>query len=135
MYKFLLSACVFALAICNNVNAQSKLSICAGVDGEGNCYLTNSKYITSPEKEDGLFFMMVSNRQGLNTSAIDFKVYNVNKSGEETLAKSMRQEVGADWVFAWKSELFASPGKYNVVIFDNNGNQLDKKLFELIKFQ
>jgi hypothetical protein len=135
MKKFLLSVCVFVLAICSSGHAQSKLSICAGVNEEGNCFLTNSKYITSPGKEDGLFFMMVSNQQGLNTSAIDFKVYTVNKTGEETLAKSMRQEVGADWVFAWKSEMFVSPGKYSVVIFDNNGNQLDKKLFELVKFQ
>jgi len=134
MNKFIISIAVFALAICSNLNAQSKLSICAGVNEEGNCFLTNSKYITSPGKEDGLFFMMVSNQKGLNTSAIDFKVFTVDKSGEETLAKTMRQEVGADWVFAWKSEMFASPGKYSVVIFDNNGNQLDKQLFELIRF-
>jgi len=135
MYKFFISISVFALMICTNLNAQSKLSICAGVDGDGNCFLSNSKYITSPEKEDGVFYLMVSNTEGLKTSAIDFKVFNVNKSGEETLSKSMRQEVGADWIFAWKSELFVSPGKYSVAIFDNNGNQLDKKLFELIKFQ
>ena len=132
MFKFLLSVC--ALVLCTSVSAQSKLLICAGVNEEGNCFLNNSKYITSPGKEDGLFFMMVSSQNGLNTSAVDFKVYTINKSGEETLTKTMRQEVGADWVFAWKSEMFASPGKYSVVIFDNNGNQLDKQLFELIRF-
>lgn len=133
MYKHIL----FSIAILFSINgqAQSKLSICAGVDGEGNCYLTNSKYITSPGKDDGLFFMMVSNQSGLNTSGIDFRVYTINSNGEETLSKSVRQEVGGDWVFAWKSEMFASPGKYSVEVLDNNGNKLDKKSFELIRFQ
>ncbi len=115
--------------------AQSKLSICAGVDGEGNCYLNNTKFITSPGKADGLFFMMVNNKNGLNTNSIDFKIYDVNAKGEESLTRSVRQDIGRDWIFAWKSELFNSPGKYSVEITDGNGLLLDKKTFELMLFK
>jgi hypothetical protein len=129
------SVLCLGLVFQNELAAQSKLSVCAGIDGEGNCYLSNSKFITSPGKEDGVFFLMVNNAGGLNTNAIDFRISSVNNKGEEILMRSVRQEIGADWIFAWKSELFNSPGIYSVSIFDANGLQLDKKMFELFRFQ
>lgn len=116
-------------------SSQSILSICASVDGDGNCYLDNTKFITSPGKNDGLFFMMLTNRSGLNTQAINFKISKIDDKGLETPINNLRQDVGADWIFAWKSELFNSPGKYSVAVYDNNGIKLDKKSFELIRFE
>jgi hypothetical protein len=111
--------------------SQTTLNFCTSVDRDY-CYFNNTKFISPIDSTQALIFLLVKNPTGFNTSNLKFNIYTLDKTGKETLKNTLEQPVEHNWDWAWKSDLFKSPGKYKVKIYDQNNNSLAEKTFELI---
>lgn len=114
------------------VYSQTTLSFCTGVDNS-KCQFNNTKFITTPDSTTARIFMMVSgaNDIPLGTTKLVYKIYNIDKKGNELYMATLDQEMKPDWVFAWYPYTFNTPGKYEVKIYNDATEMLSTKSFEL----
>ncbi|MFN8323159.1 MAG: hypothetical protein U0T74_10925 [Chitinophagales bacterium] len=114
------------------VYSQTTLSFCAGIDNE-RCAFNNTKFISVPDSSTAKIFMMVSgnNDQTLATGKLIYKLYSVNKKGEETYINTLEQSIQPEWIYAWQPAFFNTPGKYTVTVYNDANRILNTKSFEL----
>ena len=114
------------------VYSQTTLSFCAGIDNE-RCAFNNTKFISVPDSSTAKIFMMVSgnNDQTLATGKLIYKLYSVNKKGEETYINTLEQSIQPEWIYAWQPAFFNTPGKYTVKVYNDANRILNTKSFEL----
>ena len=114
------------------VYSQTTLSFCAGIDNE-RCAFNNTKFISVPDSSTAKIFMMVSgnNDQTLATGKLIYKLYSVNKKGEEVYINTLEQSIQPEWIYAWQPAFFNTPGKYIVKVYNDANRILNTKSFEL----
>jgi hypothetical protein len=123
----------FAVSICSTLAySQTTLRFCTAVDPAGGyCSFSNTKFITSPDSATGRIFARIHNTGGLGTNHITYKIYAIDTLGKENYTRSFEQDIQPDWDMAWQPEVFASPGKYTVRVFNEAGQEMANKSFEL----
>jgi hypothetical protein len=127
--KYLLPI-VLASLFSSNVFGQTTLSFCAAMRDE-NCIFNNTKFISSPDSSTTEITMLVRNSSGLSTLTLNYKLFVLNGKGEEILLKTIPQTSQAEWIYAWQSNNFKSPGKYKVRVYNDKDEQVCSKSFEL----
>ena len=120
----LLSFCLLFL------KAQTTLSFCASVEKDGYCAFYNTKFITSPDSVTGKIYMLLRNPNGIGQKHVVYKIYNVDKEANETLLSTIEQNMEPDWIYAWQTGTFKSPGKYRVMVYTDGDELISNKSFE-----
>lgn len=109
---------------------QTTLNFCTAVDKDY-CYFNNTQFISPIDSAQALIFIMVRNPNGFNTSGLIYKIFSIDKNGEEKNLTTLTQESETDWTWAWKSFLFPTPGKYVVKLYNRENQLLKSNSFEL----
>ena len=131
--KKLLPLFILTILISSAYSQQTTLSFCAGIDNE-RCAFNNTKFITSPDSTIAKIFMMVAgdNELPLGSTKLVYKIYQLDKTGAETMINTIEQNIEANWIYAWQSAFFYTPGKYTVKVYSDTNRLLNNKSFELI---
>lgn len=115
--------------------AQTQLYFCTAVDPQsGFCVFNNTKFITSPDSNSARIFIKVNNADGFASDTLIFKIFSVDKDGEETFSHALTQKIEKDWDMSWQNEKFNSPGTYLVKVYNDTGLLICSKSFELLKY-
>ncbi len=117
---------------CTLAYSQTTLSFCAGIDNE-RCAFNNTKFISVPDSSTAKIFMMVSGNSDLTLASgkLIYKMYSVNKKGEEVYINTLEQSIQPEWIYAWQPAFFNTPGKYTVKVYNDANRLLNSKSFEL----
>jgi hypothetical protein len=75
--------------------------------------------------------MLAANQQGFGTDSIFFEMSSIDKNGVEKFYSSLSQGVENDWIYAWKTVYFESPGRYAVRILNRQKQLQAQGTFEL----
>jgi len=127
------TALIVLMLTLTNLFGQTTLSFCASVEPNGYCIFNNVKFISTPDSNTTRIYMEVRNPDGISSTKITYKIYIIDKDGKETLAHSLEQEIQKDWAVSWQPEIFPSPGKFSVKVFNDAGQQICGKAFELFR--
>ena len=77
--------------------------------------------------------MEIKSESVIGSSKVFFKIFSVNKNGEEKLENTLEQRIEPNWTMSWMPYLFASPSKFNVKVFNAENQLLCAKSLELIR--
>jgi hypothetical protein len=124
IFSFLITATYFT-------KAQTTLSFCTSVEKDGYCAFYNTKFITSPDSSTGRIYMLLRNPSGIRQKHVTYHIFTLDKNGTETLINKIEQSMEPDWIYAWQTGTFQSPGKYRIKVFTDAGQLLCNKSFEL----
>jgi hypothetical protein len=127
----------FAMLFATYIYGQKvTVSFCASVEQNGYCNFNNTKFITSQDSTNGRVFMEVRGTDApIGATKIIFKVYKIDKAGGEKFSTMLQQDIKPDWFFAWMPNVFESPGKYAVKIYNESDQLICTNSFELIPFK
>lgn len=114
MVKHLLVTLIGVFAILYS-HAQSQIQFCVQVNKDGTC-LTPSKEFDI-DKAGGTISMLLKSEGGLQTDKVRYKIYMMDAAGNETLSKTIDQNTGADWNFAWMDISFYDAGSYKIKVY------------------
>jgi hypothetical protein len=111
--------------------SQTTLSFCTHVQDNGYCAFDNNKFITTPDSTTGRIFMKINSTITLGTK-LTYKIYKVDKNGEEKFSQLVDQSIQPDWMMAWEPYTFATNAKYTIKVFNDADKMICSKSFELI---
>ena len=123
-----------AMILClNHTYGQFILEFCASVDKNGYCLFNNNRFILSPDSTTERIWMEIRNPESFKgLTKLTFKIYSVEKDGEEKYDSMIEEPVQDDWVFAWEPYLFKSAGKYHVKIYNGKEELICSKNLEVL---
>lgn len=128
--KKLISLFVLALTA-GALYSQATISFCTYVDMQGYCAFNNNKFITTPDSTNGRIFIKINSNEPLGSKLV-YKIFSVDKAGEEKQTNSFEQAINADWYSAWQPYVFATNASYKVQVFNDADKMISSKTFELI---
>jgi hypothetical protein len=111
--------------------SQTTINFCTAVEKEY-CYFNNTQFISPIDSSQALIFMFIKNQNGFNATTLFFNIYSIDKAGKETKIKTLEQACDLDWTWSWKSELFPTPGKYKLKLYNQQQQFINEKSFELL---
>ncbi len=114
--------------------SQTTVSFCTYVEQEGYCALNNTKFIASKDSSTCKIFMKVISKAPIGTK-VTYKVLTIGNNGLKTQLQVIEQSIQGDWLMAWMPYNFPAGAKYLVEIFNNAGEMLCSKDFELFNFE
>ena len=100
--------CLLVMGAVSVTYSQTTLSFCASVEKDGYCAFDNTKFITSPDSEEGRIYLLLRNKDGIGLTHATFKLFTIDKEGKETFMTSLDQDLSTDWIYAWKIGFFKS---------------------------
>jgi hypothetical protein len=116
-------------------HSQSLLSFCTFVNNPTQeCIFDNTKFITTPDSTHGRIFMMLKSSQAFGTAKLTFKVFGIDRFGNEVLVNTIVQDVQPEWLSAWQPGVFTSPGKYMVKVYKEDGTLINSRGFEFFNY-
>lgn len=118
---FLLSACIWL----QFAAGQNTLRICSYVDNNGKT--TTAQNIFTIREGDELK-MLLNSENAIETSRLDYKVYNVSSSGYTSYSTTISQDAEANWVWAYKGIVFHSSGFYLIKVYKRDGTYMCENL-------
>ncbi len=110
---------------------QASVRFCATVFQNGECVLQNTKFFSSQDSVVQKVSMLASNPHGFGTDSLYFEMSSIAKNGVETFYSSLSQSVESDWIYAWKTVYFESPGRYAVRVLNRQKQLQAQGTFEL----
>lgn len=113
------------------LSAQTTLSFCTSVEGDGYCAFNNTKFITSSDSATGRLYMLLRNSNGIGQTHVTYKIFSVDKEGVETYQNAIEQNMEAQWLYAWQIGFFKTPGKFKVKVMSDDNKTICSKSFEL----
>lgn len=129
--KRLLAVLIIMLACKCTLLSQTTINFCTAVEKDY-CYFNNTQFITPIDSSQALIYMLIKNNTGFNATNLQYKLYSIDKTGKEVALKTLEQPCERDWTWAWKSELFNTPGKYIVKLYNEQQQLVNSKQFELL---
>jgi hypothetical protein len=100
------------------VSAQTKLSFCTYVNSANQeCVFENTKFISTPDSTHARIYMMLYGPDSFGTSQVFYKIYSIDRFGQEASYKTVTQAVQGSWKTAWQPYSFTSPGKYLIKVY------------------
>jgi len=130
MQKVFLLCCLSFFSFIN-AKSQATVRFCATVYQNGECVLQNTKFFSSQDSITQKVSMLAANQQGFGTDSIFFEMSSIDKNGVEKFYSSLSQGVENDWIYAWKTVYFESPGRYAVRILNRQKQLQAQGTFEL----
>jgi hypothetical protein len=126
----------------SQVAAQAKspvvLNFCASVESvSGYCNFNNTRFITQADSTSGKIFMEVKSTgtAPINATTLVFKIYKVNKAGDEKFETMLQQNIKPEWIYAWMPYNFDSPAKFDVKVYNESDQLICNRIFETIAFK
>ena len=134
--KKVITLCLLMISF-SSIYSQVTLDFCASVESNGYCNFNNTKFIAQLDSTTGRIFMEVKSKDQspINANVVIFKIYSVDKAGNEKFVNILQQNIKPDWLYAWMPNVFTAPGKFNVKVYNENDTLLCSKMFELISFK
>lgn len=105
------------LAYCSAYSQNAALTFCTHVNSPTQeCVFENTKFITTPDSTHAKLFMFFHGRVPIGAGRLTYKVYAIDRFGNEVFLRDVNQDVQAEWLTAWQPDVFTSPGKYMVKV-------------------
>jgi hypothetical protein len=102
---------------------------CLGADSLGNCKESADEFKWNGGQMK--IHTLLLNKDGLNTTRLSFKVFEMKSKGDPDLAADLSETVAPKRLYAEKDILFFKPGRYKVDIY-NAANNLISSSFVTI---
>jgi hypothetical protein len=133
MKKF--TGCAMGLFLCLLAHSQMSLSFCTFVNAQDReCVFDNVKFITSPDSTHARLYIMVKSSEVFGVEKLLYKIYAIDRFGNEVFLNTIQQDVHADWQSSWQPAIFNSPGKYMVKVYKDDEHMLAGKGFEFFNY-
>lgn len=114
-----------------NAKSQATVRFCATVYQNGECVMQNTKFFSSQDSITQKVSMLAANQQGFGTDSLFFEMSSIDKNGVEKFYSSLSQGVENDWIYAWKTVYFETPGRYVVRVLNRKKQVQSQGTFEL----
>jgi len=75
--------------------------------------------------------MILRSAEVFDTTRLTFKIYEIDRFGNEVYVNSVLEDVQLTWRTAWQPALFISPGKYIVKVYRDEAHMITSRGFEL----
>ncbi len=112
-------------------HSQINLGFCTFVNSQTQeCVFENTKFITTPDSTHAKLFMMLRSADVFGTTKLIYKLFTIDRFGNEIYLNSVIQDVQADWMTSWQPAIFNSPGKYIVKVYKDADQMMISKGFE-----
>ncbi len=95
---------------------------CNGADSLGNCKQSADEFKWNGEEMR--IHTLVLNKDGLNTTKLSFKVFEMKSQSDADLAADLSENISPKRLYAEKDILFFKPGRYKVDIYNAANNLL-----------
>jgi len=89
---------------------------CTAVDSLGHCKESRDEFKWTGDKMK--LHMLLLNKDGLKTTKLSFRVFEVKDAGAADLAADLSENVSPKYFYAEKDILFFKPAKYKVDIYN-----------------
>lgn len=120
MNKLLVSVMLFFLI--KTGAAQYTLNFCEDVNNDGKPLMISNSFMV--DTSGGLVKFYLKADKNFNTSAMEFRIYYLDRSGKEEEIERLSQRVEPSWDYIWKELAFFDPGTYRVKVYNGNSTYL-----------